>query len=95
MSLRSAAISSTLRQDVENEAILVDGAPKPVGFAGNRNHDLIQTPFVAASRSPLADLIGELFAELHRPLAHRLVGQADSARRQHFLDHAQAQGNRK
>jgi hypothetical protein len=93
--LRSAAISSTLDQDVENEAILVDGAPKPVGFSGNRNDDFIQMLFVAASRRPLADLIGEPFAELHRPLAHRLVGHADSARREHFLDHAKAQGKPK
>ena len=55
--LRSAAFSSTLDQDVENEAILVDGAPKQVGFSGNRNDDFIQMPFVAASGRPLADLL--------------------------------------
>ena len=32
--LRRAGVSSTLDQDVENEAILIDGAPKPVLLAG-------------------------------------------------------------
>jgi hypothetical protein len=33
--LRSAAVSSTLDQDIQNEAILIDGAPKPVLLARN------------------------------------------------------------
>ena len=57
--LRSATVSSTLDQDVENEAILIDRAPQPVRLASNRDDDLIHMPFVAASRRALADLIGE------------------------------------
>ena len=53
--LRSATVSSTLDQDVENEAILIDGAPQPVLLAGDRDDDLIHMPFVAASRRALAD----------------------------------------
>jgi hypothetical protein len=53
--------------------------------------DLIHMPFVAASRRALADLSGCL-AELLPPLAHGLVGHANPARRQHFFDHAKAQG---
>jgi hypothetical protein len=49
-------------------------------------------PFVAASGSPLADLISERLAELLSPLAHGLVGHANPAGRQYLLDHAQAQG---
>ena len=90
--LRSATVSSTLDQDIENEAILIDGAPKPVLLAGDRDDDLIHMPFVAASRRALADLIGEGFAELPPPLAHGLVRHENPARRQHFLDHAKAQG---
>jgi hypothetical protein len=52
--LRSATVSSTLDQDVKNEAVLIDGAPKPVWLSGNREHDFIPMPFVAAARSPLA-----------------------------------------
>jgi hypothetical protein len=46
--LRRATVSSTLDQDVENEAILIDRAPKPVLLAGDRDDDLIHMPFVAA-----------------------------------------------
>src|ERR1700722_4917625 len=90
--LRSATVSSTLDQDVENEAILIDGAPKPVLLAGDQDDDLIHVPFVAASRGTLANLIGERLAELLPPLAHGLVRYANPARRQHLLNHAQAQG---
>jgi hypothetical protein len=40
--LRSATVSSTLDQDVENEAILIDRAPQPVRLASNRDDDLIR-----------------------------------------------------
>ena len=93
--LRSARVSSTLDQDVENEAILIDGAPQPVRLAGDRDHDFIHMPFVAATGRAPADLIGERLAELLPPLAHGLVGHANSARREHLLDHAKAQGKSK
>ena len=78
-------------EDVENETVLINGAPEPVLFARDRDDDLIHIPFVAASRRAPADLIGERLAELLPPLAHALVGHANSAGRQHLLDHAQAQ----
>jgi hypothetical protein len=65
------------------------GARRPSLVFGT---DLIHMPFVAASRRALADLIGECLAELLPPLAHGLVGHANPARRQHFFDHAKAQG---
>ena len=88
---RSVAVSSTLDEDIKNEAILIDRAPKPVWLAGDRDGDLIQMPFVAARWSPLTDLAGERLAEFHRPLAHGLVAHANAARRKHLLDHAKAQ----
>jgi hypothetical protein len=39
--LRRASVPATLDQDVENETILIDGAPKPVLFARDRDDDLI------------------------------------------------------
>jgi hypothetical protein len=62
--LRRAHVSSTLDQDVENEAILIDGALQPVLLARDRDGDLIHMQFVAANRRALADLIGEL-AKIH------------------------------
>jgi hypothetical protein len=57
--LRSASVPAALDQDVENETILINGAPKPVLLAGDRNDDLIHMPFVAACRRTLADLVRE------------------------------------
>jgi hypothetical protein len=89
---RRGAVSAALDQDVEDKAILIDGAPKPILLARDRDDDLVHVPFVAASRRTLADPIGERFAELHPPLTHGLVGHANPTGRQHLLDHAQAQG---
>ena len=60
---RSLAVSSTLEEDIKNEAILIDRAPKPVGLARDRDGDLIQMPFVATLWSPLTDLAGERLPE--------------------------------
>ena len=59
---RSAAISSTLDQDVENEAILIDRAPQPVLLASDRNDEAsgageshpraLSEPDVTLSRHP-------------------------------------------
>ena len=89
--LRRAGVSAGLNQDIENEAILIDGAPKPVLLAGNRDDNLIHVPFVAARRSPLAEPMAEGFAELLSPSAHGLVGHANSTRRKHLLDHTEAE----
>ena len=40
MSRCAAGVSSTLDQDVENDAVLIDGAPEPVWLAGDRDEDL-------------------------------------------------------
>src|SRR3984957_7390693 len=90
--LRRAGVSPTLDQNVENETVLINGAPEPVWLAGDRDDDLIHMPFVAASRRAPADLIRERLAELLPPLAHGLIGHANPAGRQYLLDHAQAQG---
>src|SRR3984957_3808552 len=89
--LRRAAVSAALDEDVEDKAILIDGAPEPMLLARDRDEDFVQMPFVAARGSPLADLISEPLAELLSPLAHGLVGHANPAG-QYLLDHAQAQG---
>lgn len=40
-------VSPALNKNVEYEAILIDGAPKPVLFACDADDDLVQMPFVA------------------------------------------------
>ena len=56
---------------------------------GNFEHDLIEMPFVANPRKAATDLVGEVLAELARPLPHGFVADDDAARGQHLLDHAQ------
>ena len=60
--LRRAAVSSTLDQNVENEAILIDRAPQPVWLAGDRDDEAsgagefhpraLSEPDVTLSRHP-------------------------------------------
>jgi len=58
--------------------------------ARNRQHDLVQVPFVPRARQPAADLVGEVLAELQRPLPHGLMADDDAARGQQLIHHAQA-----
>ena len=48
--LRSVRVSSALHQDVEHEAILIDGAPQPMLLARDRDNNFVQVPLVAATR---------------------------------------------
>ena len=40
-------IAAALHQDVENKTVLINGVPKPVFLAADRDDDLIEVPFVA------------------------------------------------
>jgi len=73
-------VASALDQDVEHNTGLIHGSPKPVLLAGDLENDLIQMPFIARARQPTTDLIGEVLAELARPLPHGLVADDDTAR---------------
>lgn len=55
---------AALHENVEYETILINGAPKPVFLAADRDGDLVEMPFVAepASRT-LADVVDEVPAE--------------------------------
>ena len=57
--LRGAAISRVLDEDVENAAILIDGAPEPMFLAGDRDDNLVEMPFVATNRRAATNAIGE------------------------------------
>src|ERR1700722_9082565 len=77
VSLRRWTRTSRTMPFVENDAVLIDGAPEPVWLASDRGDDLIHMPFVAASRRALADPIGERLAEFLSPRAHGLVSHAN------------------
>src|SRR5437868_13963978 len=90
-SLRSSRllVAPALDQDVEHDAGLVDGSPKPMLYPGNFEHDLVQMPFVANPRKAATDLVGKRLAKLARPLSDGFVADDDAAGRQQFLHHAQ------
>jgi hypothetical protein len=87
----SGPIGSSADENIENEAVLVDGTPEPMLLAGEADDDLIEVPFVATARRSPTDAVGEFLAEFEAPLPDRLVRQRDAADSQHLLDHAQAQ----
>src|SRR5882762_9580227 len=84
-------VAPALDENIENEAVLVDGTPEPMLFPGEADDDLIEVPFVATARRAPADPVGEFPAEFEAPLPDRLVRHRDAAGGQHLLDHAQAQ----
>src|SRR5580692_380804 len=89
--LRGSSISPALDENVENEAILIDSAPKPVLPASDRDHNLIHVPLVAASRCAPANAIGILPAEFLGPMTNTFVANVNAAGGEHFLDHPQAE----
>lgn len=42
------SVATALNENVENEAVLIDGAPEPVFLAGDRDDDFVHMPFVAS-----------------------------------------------
>jgi len=50
-SLGSLLITSALYQDVEHNAVLLNGSPKPMAFATDLQQDLVEMPLVAGSSS--------------------------------------------
>src|SRR5271166_4201235 len=75
--------------DIEHDPGLVHGAPQPVLHTGDLDHDLVQVPFVADTREPAADPVGELLAKFAGPLPHRFVANDDATGRQQLLNHTQ------
>ena len=83
-------VAPALDEDIENEAILVDGTPEPMLLPGDADDDLIEVPFVATARRSPTDAVCEFPAEFQAPLPDRLMRHRDAAGGQHLLDHAQA-----
>lgn len=81
-------ITAALDQNVEDEAILIDGTPEPVFLSTDGDDRLVEVPFVAepAGRS-LSDIIGKVPAEFRSPKSHGLVRDDDATGCQHILDH--------
>src|SRR3984893_16027658 len=65
--LGSLFVTPALHQNIENEAVLVDGAPEPVPLPGDADDNLIKVPFVATARRSPTDAVGEFPAEFEAP----------------------------
>ena len=88
----SLGIAAALHQHVKDEAILIDGPPKPLLLAANGDDDFIEIPFVAKPAFGFPpDFIRKEPTEFLGPKAHCLMRDNDPASRQHIFDHAQAE----
>ena len=80
-----------MNEDVENEAVLIDGAPKPVLFAIDGDDDFIEMPSIAELRRALAGLVDEVSAEFLGPTPHGFMTDDNTAGVQQIFDHSQAE----
>jgi hypothetical protein len=85
-------IVATLHQYAENKTVLIDGAPKPVFLATNRDDDLIEVPFAAepSDGSP-ANFAGKVPTKFLRPQSNGLVRNDNATSCEQVRDDAQAQ----
>src|SRR5258708_39135049 len=84
-------VAPALDENIENEAVLVDGTPEPMLFPGEADDDLIEVPFVATARRAPAEPVGEFPAEFEAPLPDRLVRHRDAEGGQQLPAQPQAQ----
>jgi len=71
--------------------VLIDCASEIMVLTLDRQHDLVEMPFVALLWLTSAQLIGKLLAESQRPLPDRLIGNDDASAGHQFLNVAKAQ----
>src|SRR5436190_10469967 len=83
-------VAPTLDQNIENEAVLVDGTPEPMLLPGDADDDLIEVPFVATPRRSPTYAVGEFPAKFEAPLPDRLVRHRDAAGRPCWRDRCRA-----
>ena len=85
-------VAAALHQNLQDETVLIHGAPQPVLLATDRNDGLIEMPLVAEpTGSAAADLVGESTSEFLRPKPDRLMRDDDPTGSQQVLDHSQAE----
>src|SRR4051812_39497587 len=72
-------VPPALDENVEHEAILVDGPPEPVLRSADHQAHFVEVPLVSRVWQLAADLVGEVLAELAPPLAHGLTAMPRAA----------------
>jgi len=77
---------------IENEAILIDGPPKPVLLAADGDDHFIKIPFIAEPTLGFpSDIFRKAPPEFLGPKAHCVVRDNDPARRQQVFHHPQTE----
>jgi hypothetical protein len=77
--LSGSAIATSLDQDIDHIAILIDGAPQILLPAADLHEDLIEMPRIAEARLASLGSGGIARTELQAPAADGLVGHLDPA----------------
>jgi hypothetical protein len=89
--LRGVGITPGLNEDVEHNAILIDGTPEIVLHASDSDEDLDHVPLVPWPWPAAAQAVGETRAEFLVPASYRLIGDHDAALSQEQLNMPQAE----
>src|SRR6476646_3595964 len=72
-------VAPALDENIENEAVLVDGTPEPMLLPGEADDEFIEVPFVATARRSPTDPVGEFPAEFEAPLSYCFGRHRDTA----------------
>ena len=84
--LRGVGIAPGLNEDVEHNALPIDGTPEILLHASDSDEDFVQVPLVPWPRPVAAQAVSETRTEFLAPASHRLVGDDDTAFRRYQLD---------
>ncbi len=84
-------VSAALRQDVQNVAVLIDGAPQVVKLAVHGEIDFIEMPLIASLGAATSQGIGEFLAKFQAPLPDGFVTDDRTTCGQQLLDVTKAE----
>jgi len=89
--LGSRPVPPVLNQDVQYDAVLINGPPQIVQRAPDADEHLVEVPRIAGPRSSPAQSPGEVGTELPTPVSDALVGDHNATFGQDQLDITQAE----
>ena len=86
--LGGATVTTALNQSVNDEAVLINGAPKPMLFAIDGDDDLIEMPLVAELGRASPDAIREFPPEFLGPAPDGFMANDNPARCKKVFNHS-------
>src|SRR4029077_11280489 len=85
------AVSTTLDQDLEDLALVVDGTPQIHVLARDPHDHFVEMPAIARSRTAPSQTSSDRRSEFEHPTANALVGDVETALGKQLFDIAIAQ----